>query len=108
LGAFKARIWHEYGNHIPEIQAWATTSLKTAKHETYSLDETNWPSWVKIRDFPEPRVVISNEENMAGRESLSIAWGSAMAGGWGLIVGNPTLQLKYEKWADGVYFFMGP
>lgn len=107
LDGFEGRLKHDYGTRLPEIQTWAIVTLKAAKHETYLVDQRNWPICLKIPNFPKPRVIISNEENMIGRESISVAWGSGMVGGWGLIVGNPTLSLKYDEWSPGVFYFRG-
>jgi hypothetical protein len=106
LNLFEARVKHEYKNHMPEMQTWALAALKTGKQETYSIDESDWPNWIKIQNFPEPVVVVNHGENMEGRACISITWGSGFLG-WGLIVGNPTLQLNNEKWADGIYYFVG-
>lgn len=107
VNTFEARLKYEYKNHIPELQKWAATTLKTEKQETYLINERDWPDWIKIAHFPKPTVSVSNEKNMDGRGTVAIVWGSGMVGGWGLIVRNPTLQIKEEKWADGVYFFVG-
>ena len=107
VNTFKARLKYEYKNHIPELQKWAATTLKTAKQETYLIDERDWPDWIKIAHFPKPTVSVSNEKNMDGRGHVGIIWGSGVVGGWGLIMKNPTLQTTEEKWADGVYFFAG-
>ena len=105
--AFEARVKHEYKNYIPEIQTWGIATLKMAKQELYPLHESDWPDWIKIAHFPKPRVIIYNVNNTENEPTISIIWGGGMVGGNGLIVGNSTLRINNEKWADGIYYFVG-
>lgn len=90
------------------MQNWALGILKTARKADYLIDQSAYPSWAAINHFPPPLIGVINGENMGDDGYVKIAWGSGVAGQWGLEIGKPTLVRQGIKWADGVYFFANP
>lgn len=106
LDGFEWRLKSEYTN-MAEIQMWASETLNNAKRDDYDIDGSAYPNWVTIPGFPRPFITVINDENLGNNGYIKVGWGSGVVGQWGLEIGRPTLQKKYQKWAAGVYFYVG-
>ncbi len=109
-GAIKIKLKLAYGSteRMHEMQSWAIAELKSATNSDTTplivLHRSEYPKWATDGRFPEPSSIsIDCWDNDPNERYVQIFWGNRL-GGWLLIVGNPALANRGEKWADGVYF----
>lgn len=105
LHFFEMRLKHEYKN-TAEIQDWALSVLKTAKQDDYSIDESAYPNWASIPNFPKPFIYVVNESDLQPDGYVEIGWGGSFTSQWGLAIGKPDLPKKGNRWSGGIYFFV--